>query len=367
MSRQKENSTLIHFSTPAVFPNAYAASNFNRNVNRFHSMEHEEPHLTRRKMILDKHPEIKTIMVLDPSSFWITIALVGIQTYICSLVQDLSFWQLAFLSYALGGVLSNGLFVMIHDLTHFTAFKSRKANQYTAILANFGNGIPTAMAFGKFHSDHHSFLGRTDKDADIPCSIELKFFNNRCRKILHVISMLIWYVVRPYCQGNKTPSFLEIFNIVVVIAWDIFLLYLFGWKAIFYLAIGSLSGLGPNPVAFRYMAEHFEFVSGQDTYSYYGPFNYIMFNVGYHVEHHDFPNIPWRYLPKIKNMAPEFYEPLPAHSSYFLCLWKYVMDPSFGPWCRISRPILEEDRKKKRNIHFNASLKNIKSKKSKYL
>jgi sphingolipid delta-4 desaturase len=193
------------------------------------------------------------------------------------------------------------------------------------------------MAFGKFHADHHNYLGRPDMDPDMPCPLEIEFFRTPFRKVLHVLFMIVWYVVRPYTQGNKTPTIGELINIVAIIVWDAFILCMFGWKAVFYMLIGSLSALGPHPVAYRYFAEHFEYATGQDTYSYYGPFNYLTMNIGYHIEHHDFPNIPWRKLPQIKKMAPEFYDTLPAHPSYFLLLWKYISDPNMGPWCRIGR------------------------------
>lgn len=338
---------MVNVPSKKVFKDAYVASDFKRDTTNFHFMDHDEPHYTRRKMILDKHPEMKQLMKLDPSSFWLTIGLVIFQVGVCYLIQDLSFWPLLLLSYAFGGVMGNAFFVLIHDLTHFTAFRSRKANQITAIIANFGNGIPTAMAFGKFHADHHNFMGRPNMDPDMPCEFEIKFFTTPFRKVLHVIIMIAFYVVRPYCQGNKKPSLLEIINILVIIAWDALIFYLFGWRAVFYLVIGTISSLGPNPVAFRYFAEHFEFVSGQDTYSYYGPLNYITLNVGYHVEHHDFPNIPWRNLPQVKKIAPEFYDNLPEHPSYFMLFWKYVSDPTFGPWCRIGRDKGDDIKRKK--------------------
>lgn len=337
LNAESRQSLLINVPAVKPFDVAWKGANFKRDTNNFHFMEHDEPHYTRRKMILEKHPEIKTLMTQDPISLYLTIALVALQIVIMSYVKDWPVWAIILLAYSLGGLIGNGLFVLIHDLTHFTAFKSRQANQLVAILANFGHGIPTALAFLKFHSMHHMFLGRPNLDPDMPHQWEIKFFRTPFRKVLHLIFMLAFYVVRPYAMPQNTPSFLEILNWVLVISWDFFLLGVFGWGGIIYLIVSTISALGPNPVAARYFAEHFEFVKGQDTYSYYGWFNILIFNVGYHIEHHDFPNIPWRKLPEVKAMAPEFYDTLPHHDSYFRLMWQYLTDSQFGAWCRIGR------------------------------
>ena len=59
--------------------------------------------------------------------------------------------------------------------------------------------------------------------------------------------------------------------------------------------------------------------------------------VGYHNEHHDFPSIPWTRLPALRQLAKDFYEPLPSHKSWPYVTWKFITDPNIGMWCRAKR------------------------------
>jgi len=90
-------------------------------------------------------------------------------------------------------------------------------------------------------------------------------------------------------------------------------------------------------VAGHFIAEHYQFVKGQETYSYYGPCNWVNFNVGYHYEHHDFPKVAWSKLPQVREIAPEYYKTLPSYTSYVAVIFRYIWDPKIGPFSRIKR------------------------------
>jgi sphingolipid delta-4 desaturase len=136
----------------------------------------------------------------------------------------------------------------------------------------------------------------------------------------------------------KPFRFWEGLNWVVQMSFNAAILYFLGVKSFTYLIAGTLLGLGMHPSAGHFIAEHYEFVAGTETYSYYGPANYFNFNVGYHNEHHDFPKVPWSKLPLVKKIAPEFYDHLPSYTSYVTeVFWPYITDASLGVWCRVKR------------------------------
>ncbi len=89
-------------------------------------------------------------------------------------------------------------------------------------------------------------------------------------------------------------------NAVVQFVVDIIIYYFWGLKPIVYLIAGSILGMGLHPISGHFIAEHYMFMKGHETYSYYGPLNLITFNVGYHMEHHDFPSIPGSKLPEVQ-------------------------------------------------------------------
>lgn len=168
----------------------------------------------------------------------------------------------------------------------------------------------------------------------------------------------LFYMLRPLIVNPKPPTRQEFYNLVIQLIFDTIVVYFFGWRVMFYLVVGTLLAMGLHPVAGHFISEHYMFAKGFETYSYYGPLNFITFNVGvsvwhkrqdkshglshinfpqYHNEHHDFPAVPGSRLPEVKRIAAEFYDDMPQHTSWTRVLYDFIMDPAVGPYARIKR------------------------------
>ena len=126
-------------------------------------------------------------------------------------------------------------------------------------------------------------------------------------------------------------------NLACAIGYDVAVVYFCGWPGFLYLVFAFLFSIGLHPVGARWIQEHYVFAPGQETYSYYGPLNLVAFNIGYHNEHHDIATIPWSRLPRLRAMAPEFYDGLYAHRSWTALLIAFMRDADITLCNRIVR------------------------------
>ncbi len=118
---------------------------------------------------------------------------------------------------------------------------------------------------------------------------------------------------------------------------NLFIIVFFGWNAMLYLFASMLFGLGLHPLGARWIQEHHTIDPQQETASYYGPINLVALNMGMHNEHHDFPLIPWNRLPKVRAVAPEFYNSLAPCRSWSGLLLRFIFDPRYSLHSRVVR------------------------------
>jgi len=299
----------------------------------------DQPHFERRRQILAKYPQVKKLMGHDWRIALQCVAMVLFQIFMCYMMQDKSWSVLLFFAYVVGGTINHSLSLSLHEISHNLAFgqKHLTANRILGMISNLPLGVAASITFKKYHLDHHKFLADTQMDTDLPTKIEVKLFSSPIGKVLFIMLQPVFYSLRPMIVLPKKVEPLEIVNWIVQLTFDYSIYHFFGFKALAYLLMGTVLGLGLHPISGHFISEHYAFVKNQETFSYYGPLNYFVFNVGYHNEHHDFPNIPCTRLPQLKEIAKEFYDPLPCHYSWIKVLYDFITCDDMGPFARVRR------------------------------
>lgn len=299
----------------------------------------DEPHRTRRKEILEKHPEIKDLFGPDIRLFYYMVGIMAVQLSVAvyaSTIENKFAWF--FLCWSVGGTLTHWLSLGNHELSHNLGFKTTLYNELLGMVSNCVQGIPSAITFKKYHLEHHYYQGNDDMDVDIPTEWEGLMFDTTAKKVLWVILQPAFYAIRPLIVRPKPVCLKAIVNTVSTLAFDAVFAYFFGLKALLFNLLGTLLGMGIHPVAGHFISEHYTFTNdGQETFSYYGWLNLVTFNVGYHNEHHDFPRISGFKLPMVKKIAPEFYDNLHSYDSWSGVIYDYIFRSDLGPYSRVRR------------------------------
>jgi sphingolipid 4-desaturase/C4-monooxygenase len=299
--------------------------------------------MQRNAIILAKYPQIKDLYGPDVRLFFAMVGIMIAQLTLSYAASHIKEWApFVFLAWSLGGLLTHWLSLGNHELGHNLAFETQIFNEATGIAANLCQSIPSMIAFKKYHAPHHYHLNETAKDPDCPSRWEAEVFNTPVKKAIWMMCNPLLYAIRPLVMMPKPASAKEVFNIVFVLSFDLWLALQgpTGQSMLLFNFMSTLLGMGIHPMAGHFISEHYNLYDdndGQETYSYYGPLNYFAFNVGYHNEHHDFPRISGFNLPKVTAIAPEFYLHLNPHYSWTKIVYDYIMEPNCGPFKRIVR------------------------------
>jgi sphingolipid delta-4 desaturase len=304
------------------------------------------------------------------------------------------------LAWLWGGLLTSSLFLAAHEVSHNLAAASPRDNKLLGIFgalarartdcrrvcglltrcrrthrrrgtANLPVCIPFSISFGRYHRDHHSAQGTLGMDCDLPTQREAGWVASAgiAGKLAWLSAQLIFYALRPLLVRPKQPGTWEAINATIVLAFDAYLATsaAFGPRAIAYLLASVLLGGGLHPAGAHFIAEHYMWPlsaaeervqtgknadtlaedaaagrgASQETFSYYGRWNALTYDVGFHNEHHDLPSVPGCRLKQVRDAAPEFYSGLRSHSSYCAVIWAFVFDSRVGPFSRVTRAPLK--------------------------
>src|SRR4051812_24897555 len=302
----------------------------------------DQPHPARTRALIKAHPEVRQLMGRNPWTAAIAVGIVTVQTALAFFFGQLgaSYWWLSLVvAYLLGAFANHTNYVIIHDAAHNLIFRSKNLNRLIGMLTDFPNLFPGAMGFRIYHLKHHSHQGDYAIDVDLPNRWEARLVRNIWwRKAVWLLFYPLLQLTRPprvkaYTMWNRW-LFL---SVALSLAYDAAIVYFCGWAGLLYLAFSFFFSIGLHPLGGRWIQEHFTLGLDQETFSYYGPINRIALNVGYHNEHHDLPSVAWNNLPKLRQMAPEFYDTLQSHSSWTRLLLQFIFDKRYSVSGRVER------------------------------
>jgi sphingolipid 4-desaturase/C4-monooxygenase len=212
-------------------------------------------------------------------------------------------------SYLIGAVAANMLFLFCHECAHDLCAPSRRMNKALAMVFNLPLVIPFVSAFRRYHMDHHAYLDDIHRDMDIPSEWEARVFRGPAGKFVWLVFQIVAYALRP-CVVKPLSLTLDIIlngcaQLLFVLVWG----SMNGTACMAYLLLSAFFAGGLHPVSAHFLSEHFDFnKTGEATSSYYGILNTLSLNVGHHATHHDYPRVPWRFLPEVTKRHPEKYD-----------------------------------------------------------
>jgi len=286
-------------------------------------------HAARRKAILAAHPEVKELYGHAPTTALWAAGLIVVQVGLTAFAQHVSWPAVLLLAYVVGPFPAHALGMLIHEAGHNLVFRKTWANKLIAIIANFPLGAPAALEFRVQHALHHRHLGDVDgRDTQAPTRREAVVVRQSPWVKLASFTFGRFYFRARAANHVRFDGWMA-FNWALCIAYGGVVLYFFGAKAFMFGMLSGLVGFGPHPLGARRISEHLTARRGQPTNSYYGVLNRVIFDAGYHVEHHDFPNIPWQRLRKLNRVAREFYDPLYHTRSWTSLLFSYLFDARY--------------------------------------
>jgi len=299
-----------------------------------------DEHWLRRKAILAKHPQVPGLFGAHPATAAIAACVVVLQFALAAFAGGLPWWAVLILAYAVGAFCMHYLHVVIHECSHNLVLGRASLDKACAIFANLPGTVPSAMGFRHYHLLHHSYLGRRGLDPDVAPKWEAALIGRGA------LGKIVWVLAQPFTYSFLHPLQVKkpmpfdrwmIANVAVIAAADLFVVAMFGWSALAYLALSTYFAVGPHPAGAHILQEHIVFEGGYETASYYGPVNRISINHGLHLEHHDFPSVPGARLSRLRKLAPEHYENRFSHRSRIATLWRFVFDRRIGLDSRVIR------------------------------
>lgn len=315
-------------------------------------------HLQMRKEALREHPALRELAGADRRTALALPILLALHWGLAWAVSDTNLLIVFLAAFIPGQIIIHAAGSLVHETAHKLIFREPKAKLafdlgLETILASFGK----QLTYQHEHiSSHHPFIGDYERDyehEDI-CAFKARTMlidgKPRLARVMTIATLIVHllpfgFIIsdeifprlyqrltgraakdgQRHIPSTKAPAWQQRLFIAWSLGVNVILLVLFGfwgwlyhnWALSLFLGKFGITNLGQS------LSEHAGNDNETPTRSTYGPINWILFNTGYHNEHHTFPNVAWTKLPALHDAAPEVFHSR-AEKTYFGYWWDHV-------------------------------------------
>ncbi len=321
-------------------------------------------HQQMRRVVLARHPEVRDLYGDHPrNALWAPLIL-AIHWAIAWAVSGTHLIVVFLAAFCFGQVVLHSAAGLIHESAHRLVFRDKKKKYafdlfIEVILTSFAR----QLTYHHEHvSSHHPQLGNYLRDyehEDVCRYVARSHFKadyGRYQRLMTCAEVIVnllplgflvsgeifpriygWATGRAFkdverdIAATRPPILQERVFIGVSVAVNVLLFALFGfygwlyhiWSLSIFLGKCGVTNLGQS------LSEHDGDDDENPTKSTYWWGNRILFNTGYHNEHHTFPNVAGPHLPKLKALAPDIFHAESSRS--YARLWFEHVAADFKP------------------------------------
>jgi len=321
-------------------------------------------HNEMRREALRIDPAIRDLSGPFPCTALVLPLLIGLHWAIAWLVSSQPVWIIFLAAFVPGQLLVHAMGALLHETAHRLVFRRDSHKLCFDLLLEVGmTTYGRQLTYQHEHiTSHHPHIGDYERDyehEDI-CAIQarrvLKASNPGLQRLATLLTLLIHALplgpvigdmvlprINRWLSGfppgdpqrdigaTRPPAWQVRLFVGVSLCSNLAVLLLFGPWGLLYqvlsvsLFVGKLGvwNLGQS------LSEHQGDDTVNPTRSHYGRINLLLFNTGYHNEHHTFPNVPWSRLPAVRKSAPQMFNH-EAPKGYAAYWWEHIRQ-DFSP------------------------------------
>ncbi len=312
-------------------------------------------HNAMRREAVSAHPDLRAISGPEWRTVFALPILLALHWGVAWAVSDAPLWVIFLVAFTAGQILIHAAGSLVHETAHKLIFRQPGAKlAFDLGLEVILSSYAKQLTYQHEHiSSHHPHMGDYERDYEhedicaFQARMTLRAKNPRLQHLMTALTLFIHALPLGSILGDgviarmnarasgmpqsdpdrdiaatKPPAWQVRLFIAVSILSNLVLFLLLGPWALLYhiwalsLFLGKLGvwNLGQS------LSEHQGADEQTPTRSYYGWMNWLLFNTGYHNEHHSFPNVAWSRLPELHKAAPEVFdsEVTKSYAGYWL-------------------------------------------------